>query len=240
MVPGLLIFDFDGTLYRGDDPFRRYAEIISRSMTPDNAKVYLDHVQRHLDGEAGMVAGDNWEAVVGLAKRWLSDRERWQEAFLETRVFMMSDACQLEVPQDLVELLVYARGKVLLAVASNSPEAAAEPLLNKLGLFSYFDRVVSDAHKPDGLLTLVDQWLPSLDPGCIFSVGDNYANDIAPGLGRGWKTAHISPHGHFPGPADVRGRRLEEVLPTIRAWVDEVGRSDHVAAFQTKAVQSHG
>ena len=148
MAVGLLLFDFDGTLYRGDDPFRRYAEIISRSMAPDDARAYLDHVHRHLDGETGVVAGDNWEAVVGLAKRWLADREQWQDAFLETRVFMMSDACRLEVPEALVDFLAYARGKVLLAVASNSPKAAAEPLLNKLGLVPYFDRVVSDAGKP--------------------------------------------------------------------------------------------
>jgi len=240
VAEGLVLFDFDGTLYRGDDPFVRYAEIISRSMSAENAQTYLNHVGRHLNGEPGVVAGDNWEAVVGLAKRWLPDRERWQEAFLETRVYMMSDACHLEVPDALFELLTYARGKVRLAVASNSPKAAAEPLLDKLGLSSYFDRIISDAGKPAGLLALVDEWLPDLPPEGIFSVGDNYSNDIAPGRGRGWKTAHISPHAHFPGPADVQARTLEEVLPTIREWIDRRPVQSSLVRARTEGRNPHG
>ena len=221
MASGLLLFDFDGTLYRGNDPFRRYAEIISRSMRSQDAERYLGQVNRHLAGEAEFIAGDNWEAVVGLAKEWLPDQGRWQDAFMETRAYMMSGACQLEVPDGLDDLLAYARGKVALIVASNSPKAAAEPLLEKLGLARYFDRVVSDAGKPQGLVALVEEWPEPVKPQRVFSVGDNYLNDIAPGVARGWKTAHISPHGYFPGPADVRGRVLEDVLPAIRAWVDE-------------------
>lgn len=219
MVRKLLIFDFDGTLYRGDEPFRWYAHCISQFMEAGQASEYLKLVDRHLDGESGVVAGDNWEAVVALAKRWVPEGDRWQEAFLTTRAYMMSDACPLEVPEGLSELLAYAAGKVRLVVASNSPKQAAEPLLDKLRLSPYFDAIVSDAGKPTGLLRLGEKWGSHLGADQIFCVGDNYTNDIAPGLALGWKTAHISPHRYFPGPADFQVQRLEEVIPAIRSWI---------------------
>lgn len=189
-------------------------------MSAGQAREYLNLVDRHLDGESGVVAGDNWEAVVALAKRWVPDGDRWQEAFLATRAYMMSDACPLEVPEGLPELLAYADDKVHLVVASNSPKQAAEPLLDKLRLSQYFDAIVSDAGKPKGLLRLGQQWGANLATDQIFCVGDNYTNDIAPVLALGWKTAHISPHRYFPGPADFQIQRLEEVIPAIQSWID--------------------
>jgi FMN phosphatase YigB (HAD superfamily) len=220
---GLLLFDFDGTLYRGDAPFRCYAEIISRSMNPEDGQAYLTRVERHLAGEPGVVSGDNWEAVVGLAKRWLPESSRWQEAFLETRAFMLTDAARLEVPEGLTELLREARSHVVVAVASNSPEEAVEPLMDKLGLSQYFDKIVWSAGKPEGLVEVAKAVHSPSGPTAIMSVGDNYANDIQPGRKLGWTTAHISPHAYFPGPADYCGRRLEDVMPGIRDWMARLG-----------------
>jgi FMN phosphatase YigB (HAD superfamily) len=221
-VHGLVVFDLDGTLYRGDAPFRFYAETIARSMRPEDRMPYLDKVRRHLDGEAGVVAADNWEAVVTLAGEM--EAERIVEAFRATRAFMMTDECPLEVPEGLVALLRDAGGRVVRAVASNSPEDAAVPLLGKLGLTGYFDVVRHSAGKPDGLLLFADEIIAAwkLPPTRVMSVGDHYRNDIAPARARGWVTAHISPRGYHPGPADYTGRRLEDVLPGIRAWIDDV------------------
>ncbi len=222
-MDGVLLLDFDGTLYRGDAPYQRYSEILARSMSAPDAAAYRDLVERHLRGEAGVVAGDNWEAVVLLARRFLPNDDRWQDAFLETRAYMLGPECHLEVPNALPALLADARGKVHVVVASNSPEAAVRPLLAKLGLLPYCDCIVPEAGKPEGLVALADAILRPEDPTRIFTVGDNYVNDIAPGLKRGWKTGHISPHGYFPGPADFRGRRLEDVLPGVRRWLNEIG-----------------
>jgi FMN phosphatase YigB (HAD superfamily) len=223
-VRALLLFDFDGTLYRGDAPFRFYAECIARHMVEPDRAGYLARVERHLQGEDGVVAADNWEAVVKLAA--IDDPDLLNGAFLETRTFMMSADCPLEVPEGLVEVLEGAKGRVLRAVASNSPEAAAIPLLKKLGLLHHFDAIRHSAAKPVGLTVFADQLIAThgLSPALVMSVGDHYRNDIEPARARGWVTVHISPRGYHPGPAAHQGRRLEDVLPAIQAWVDEVSR----------------
>lgn len=216
----LLLFDFDGTLYRGDDPFRFYAQAMAKHMTPEDGARYLAQVSAHLGGDSSVVAGDNWEAVVKLAEPIIPDHDVWQAAFLETREFMMSSECQLEVSPLLLDFLRQVRHRVAVVVASNSPEQAALPLMEKLGLTPYFDRIFSQANKPLGLVTIVNQVMDGkpFAPEQVYSVGDNYKNDIEPAVERGWLTAHISPHGYFPGPSTVRGRSIEEVLPDVAAW----------------------
>ena len=216
----LLLFDFDGTLYRGDDPFRYYAKTIAKHMAPEDRARYEKLVTAHLQGHAGVVAGDNWEAVVKLAEPYVPDHEVWQQSFLETREYMMSPDCRLEVPAALIDFLPQVRAKVHVVVASNSPENAARPLMEKLGLITYFDRIYSQANKPEGLIALVEEIMGTrdFDPLLVYSVGDNYLNDIAPAVQRGWLTAHISPHEYFPGPSTIHARNLEDVLPHVTKW----------------------
>jgi FMN phosphatase YigB (HAD superfamily) len=220
---GLILFDFDGTLYRGDAPFRYYAQVLARHMAPADSDRYLSLVEAHLQGVTGIVAGDNWEAVVGLAEPYLADEALWQGAFLETRVFMHGDDCELEVPEVLRTFLQDSHGKVTLACASNSPPEAAIPLMKRLGIYDYFDHVAPSANKPDGLLPYAqDLWGGDLVPERTLSVGDNYKNDIAPALEAGCATAHISPHGYFPGASTAHGHTMEDVMPYIRSWVNNL------------------
>jgi FMN phosphatase YigB (HAD superfamily) len=225
-VTGLVLFDFDGTLYRGDAPFRFYAEVIARYMDDKDRRHYLELVDAHLNGTAGIVAGDNWEAVVMLATPYLPNPDSLQEAFLETRVYMNDGDCPLEVAPELRQFLAEYRGRVKLACASNSPPEAAETLLKRLDLYDCFDQVFSSAGKPDGLLAVAQAaWDGPIVPEHTMSVGDNYKNDIAPAWEAGWATAHISPHGYFPGPSTVHGYTIEEILPFLKDWVDALQRS---------------
>lgn len=217
----LLLFDFDGTLYRGDDPFWFYARTISEHMDEKTRTHYLHLVEEHLNGK-GVVAGDNWEAVVKLAAPIIPDRSIWQATFLATRDFMMTSECHLEVPPPLLNLLRLARQRVMIVAASNSPPESTIPLMGKLGLAPYFDHIYAAAHKPQGLVDIVTKLKgEDFDPHQVFSIGDNYLNDIAPCVEKGWLTVHISPHGYFPGPCSVKARSIEEVLPTLEAWVVE-------------------
>lgn len=222
-MDGLAIFDLDGTLYRGDAPFQFFAETLAQHLSSDDGPCYLEQVKRHLTGEPGLVAGDNWEAVVQLAMPFVTREESYQEAFSRTRQFMLSDSCVLRVPELLRQFLHRAKGQVLLAVATNSPAEVAFPLLKKLDLVNSFDIVRTQAGKPEGLVRLVEevglqQHWPT---GRVMSIGDNYRNDIWPGVDRGWTTAHISPRGYFPGPATFRGRVIEEILPSAANWIEE-------------------
>ena len=220
----LLLFDFDGTLYRGDDPFRFYARAIAARMSGPDRRNYLEAVDAHLIGTRTVEAGDHWEALVSLAQPMIQDPNLLQEAFMETRGYMMTDACQLEVPRDLVTFLTDIKGRVILAVASNSPDQAARPLLDKLGLTPFFDWIRPQAQKPGGLIPLVTEIFGGDNAkaaGSVFSVGVNYRNDIAPAQEKGWLTAYISPYGYRPGPSTVVGGQIEDVLPDLRRWIME-------------------
>ncbi len=217
----LIIFDLDGTLYRGDDPFREYARVVARALDPAVAAQYLADVDAHLRGEGGIVAGDNWEAVVELARPRLEDDRVWKNAFGDIREYMLSDGCVLEVPDGLPEFIRAARAQATVICLSNSHEDSALPVLQRLGLAGAFDEVIAGAGKPAGLLAAANRLRDGDLGGAVLSVGDNYANDIAPALNQGWHTAHISPRGYFPGPSTYRGYTVEMILPDLRHWLEE-------------------
>ncbi len=222
--PRLLIFDFDGTLYRGDEPYRYYAQQVGQLLPPDIAQAYLAKVQAHLDGEELVAAADNWEAVVQLMEPFgqTLDPQMWQEAFMATRRYMLEDRCPLVIPEGLSGFLAEARPLATLALASNSPYEAAVPLLRRLNLDASFDVIKTQAGKPAGLVAAAKEIMGAqYDPARVMSIGDHYSNDIAPGVQAGWATGHISPRGVFPGPATFRGTTLEEILPQAKIWLQK-------------------
>ena len=143
---------------------------------------------------------------------------------MRTRAYMMTDDCRLEVPSTLRPFLVRVRQRVLVALASNSPKEACVPLLEKLGLGDAFDAIRPGAHKPVGLLPIIDELMMrfSIPAGRVLSIGDHYVNDIAPAREAGYRTAYITPTDYLPGPVDIAGRQLEDVLPAVEAWVDSL------------------
>lgn len=220
----ILVFDFDGTLYRGDRPFRIWAEAMAKSMSVAAQTAFLNHVERFLDGDMPIpfVQGDNWEAMVSIAEPYVEDHASWEKAFWDARHYMLAHPQSVEVPDALRDFLRWARGRATLVLASNSPELALWPLLQGLCLKDAFHRIVPSAGKPAGL-TQVPGEEGTANPGRCLSIGDNYRNDIAPAVKAGWRTAHISPRGIFPGPATWKGRTVEEVLPAVVGWLHEAG-----------------
>lgn len=224
MALGLILFDFDGTLYRGDEPFRIYARELAAYLPPQQRDAYLEQVSQHLNGVQRVAAGDNWEAVAKLVGSHPIEDEGWTTAFSKTRQRMMDKTCALEVPLGLPEFLQEMKGRVRLGCATNSPWEAAVPLLTRLGIAEYFDAIIPSAHKPQGLMKAAQQcWGGPVDAARALSVGDNYGNDIAPAVQSGWSTAYISPWGDKAGPCTFFGTSLEELLPTLREWVDGLG-----------------
>ncbi len=221
----VIIFDLDGTLYRGDAPYWYYAEQVSRFLPSEVGQAYLKRVKDHLTGKQPVEASDNWEAVVRLMEPFgeTLDPDQWQDAFMATRRYMLSGQCPLELPFGLKPFLHDLKGQVILAVASNSPDEAAWPLLEQLGLTELFDVIKTAAGKPEGLVTLVSEIThDDYAPDQIFSIGDHYNNDIVPGIQHGWITGHISPRRIFPGPATYQVTALEELYSPIQTWVQRI------------------
>lgn len=215
----LIIFDLDGTLYSGDAPYRWYAENIASYMDHESRSQYLSQVEGHLRGERGIVAGDNWEAVVQLATPFIVEDSEWMRAFQKTRERMLSAAEDLIVPKTLRNFLKTWHDRLTLACATNSPEDVALPLLDRLDLTHGFHHLATEAGKPNGLLDLAERlWGGPPQPTRTVSVGDNYLNDIAPANAAGWTTVHVSPRGYFPGPSTLQVQTIEEALPFLHQW----------------------
>jgi FMN phosphatase YigB (HAD superfamily) len=246
--PLLLIVDLDGTVYRGDAPVRRYAELISGVLPAAEAPGYLAAVNRYLafgpaaastsedtvEAAALREAVDGWGAAAGLAARCHAVPEYVTEAaFARARRWMVTPACPVEVVQPLLEAVAELRAEADACLVTNTGAEEIDHFLDRIGIEGCFDDVVTGADKPDGLRRLLHARLgPDLRqrPWRAFSVGDHYRNDIEPAAEIGAGCGYIDRYGRADGPATVTAAMAEDVLPTLRAWArdpEAVARGGH-------------
>ncbi len=240
---GLLVLDFDGTLWRGNQPLEHYAAIAARGLAPAERAPYLAQVQAFLDGLRWEVVGtaeppdDGWTAVARFAEARGATPDLLRAAFLETRERIAAGAFRLEVPAGLPEFLAWSRRWCAIALATNSPASSVGPVIEQLGLGHLLDDVATGAAKPGALVGLVEGWLGRFEASRerVMSVGDHYQNDIEPAARAGWFTAYITPWRWVPGPCSIVGTTLEEVLPGLREWVAAVVAADGPPAVDPRA-----
>ncbi|HEX4788000.1 MAG TPA: HAD family hydrolase [Actinospica sp.] len=237
MTELLLVVDFDGTVYRGDEPARRYARRIAATLPPGAAERYLDAFERYVaEGVAAALtstdaveaaalrdAVDPWGVAMHLAARCHDvPAAVLEDAFAGARRDMLDPSCELEVVAPLVRELTRLRGAVRVLLATNSPRAGLAPLLDRLGVAGAFDAVLPGADKPAGLRLLLRRELgPDLRtrPWRLFSLGDHYPNEIAPAVEIGAAAGYIDRFGRADGPATASAPVVEQLLPAIHAWV---------------------
>jgi FMN phosphatase YigB (HAD superfamily) len=233
----LLVVDFDGTVYRGDAPARRYARRVASALAAADAERYLGAFERYIrfgvaaaaspetdavDAPALRASVDQWGAAANLARlRGIGD-EVLEPAFAETRREMLDPSCELEVVGALVDTLRALRGAVRVVLVTNSPRQDLEALLGRLGVADAFDEVVPGADKPAGLRRLLRRELgaDATDrPWRVFSLGDHHPNEIAPAVEIGAAAGYIDRFGRADGPATASAPVVEKLLPAIHAWV---------------------
>jgi len=245
----LLVVDFDGTVYRGDEPVRRYARRISASLPPEQAERYLDVFERYLaegvaaarrstdtvEAAALRESIDHWGAAQNLAWRCFgASADAVEAAFRQTREDMLDPSCELEVVTPLIRELTALRGAARVVLATNSPRPGLQALLDRMGVAGAFDDVLPSAAKPDGLRRLLQRELGEdllVRPWRLFSLGDHYYNDLAPAVEIGGAAGYIDRFGRADGPATAHAPVVERLLPAIHAWVAQP-RSAAVAAAE--------
>jgi len=220
----VLVWDLDGTLYRGTAACRHYARGIAASLGDDRRDAYLEAIDRFLAGGGGIDAADGWEAAVLLADGPRGASRAFADAFAQTRAFMLTEECGLEVPDGLPALLERVSGDARRVLVTNTPAFGVTPLLQRLGLLGLLDEIVCDAAKPERLprrLSALAE-IYELPSDAVLSIGDHFVNEIEPALAAGCATAYVDPFGVGPrGKATIEGTRLEEMLDAIEAWVGE-------------------
>lgn len=224
----VLVFDLDGTLYRSAAACLHYAQGIAETLDPGARTAYLEAVEKFLRAEGGIDASDGWEAAVLLAGGARGASRAFAEPFSRTREYMLSDACDLEVPVGLVELLERVAGTTRRVLVSNTPSFGVMPLLARLGLTTLFDEIVCDAAKPNRFAERLCAYaqVEGVPARSVLSIGDHFVNDIAPALAAGCASAYIDPFGVGPhGEADFEAPRFEDLLDQIDAWLTEPARA---------------
>ncbi len=224
----LVVMDLDGTLYRGSAPYRYYAELVSRSLPPDERERYLLALERFLAGEQPAAAADGWEAATVLAGGTTGGAAVFREEFLQARAFMLGAGCELEIPKGMTTFLERARTVGRLVVATNTPGPYVFPLLERLGLGTYFDEVCCMAEKPGRFRSWLGAWakLYGIPAWAVLSVGDHFANDIAPALEGGCAAGYLDPFKVGPrGLATFEGPDFETLRAPLMEWLESMAKT---------------
>ena len=208
----VLIFDFDGTVALGEGPVLAYANAVMRRA--GLAPAFVDEIAQrlaHAESEGGAV--DGYDLVRVRAEHVGVDADTLAGAYLDSRALLGTAAAAVVAPAGLVDLLEETTAERILL--TNAPAVRLTETLAGLGLEGRFDRIVTDAGKPDGFDALLDE----IGDRPVLSVGDIWRNDLAPAHARGHATALV---GGFVDPAATptyRAPRLEGLLDDLRHWV---------------------
>ncbi|GEB46432.1 hypothetical protein MTE01_23770 [Microbacterium testaceum] len=208
----VLIFDFDGTVAVGDGPLLAYARAVA--VHTASADDFVSAVAAHLAAPTDDVI-DGYDAVRRVALEAGVDDDDLASAYALSRTQLGSVDAPVSTARGLADFLADVDAERLLV--TNAPATRLDEALAAMGLDGLFDRIVTDASKPAGLETLLDD----LDDGiCVLAVGDVWRNDLAPAHARGLDTALVGGYADAAAAPTFRADTLDELLPALAAWVD--------------------
>lgn len=223
----ILVLDLDGTLAVGDAPVLGYARAIE-SLAPqaDGLTVAVEAFLEDPHGDPRLrSAQDGYQAVAALCATFGVDDELRDRAYSVSRTALDVDLGDVRAPQGLAEALAALDAHLVLI--TNSPRAGLNALLAHLGVTDLVAEVHPDARKPAGMGPLLGAVLHehglTSEPFRLMSVGDIWANDLAPALELGCASAYVDPFDRHQGPAHVRARTLPELYPALRDWARDPG-----------------
>lgn len=222
----LLLLDFDGTVAVGHGPVRAYARAAVAQLPAVDQRAVLRQVDAGLaafDGDGSGPGGaplDGYDLVRMLAEEHGVGPHALSAAYLASRHALATDQAPISAPPGLADLLAELRTDTTVVLATNAPDIRIREALRVLGLGGLIDRVAPDATKPGGMDLLLDSLrVAPAGPVRVLSIGDVWANDLAPVAARGHATALIS---RCP-PPEARplyvGPDMPSLYPVLRDWV---------------------
>jgi FMN phosphatase YigB (HAD superfamily) len=222
----VLVLDFDGTAYRGDEPIMGYAGAVAARLDPGAGTRMVAMAQQFCatgtvpPGATSRQPEDGWDAVGLLATGLGMPPRPLRDAFDRARSDLVAGRYRIEAPGGLAEMLRRCRDGAgcRVVLASNSPQDSVTPVLIRLGLLGEFDAVVAGAGKPDGLLAAAETVAAGVAATDVLSVGDHYVNDIAPAAAAGAATGYLNPYRLGGRSATFSAPALEQMYPDIRRW----------------------
>lgn len=240
----VLLFDFDGTVSLGDEPVIAYARHLDEEAASASGLItrvvsrFLQSDGRVTDALEGVTDADplflglhvvdgsidGYSAAERLATLIGMPAERVDAAYRASREDLADGLISTHAPEGFGSFLAAFPESAHRVLVSNSPANGLTEQLDKLGLSRSFDEVVTDANKPSGLTAIAERIIGEhgVSVDRLVSVGDTWANDLAPVAALGGATALIDrmpvPTGAQP---TVRAPHIEELYP----WLLERSRS---------------
>jgi FMN phosphatase YigB (HAD superfamily) len=225
----VLVFDFDGTVSLGHGPVRSYARMIAGSLPARQGVEFLGSFEARLGSPRSTVGTntpiDDYDLVRLLSDAYDVPVGVRSSAYLSSRLELASAAAPVMAPNGLAPFLAGARSKAHLVLATNAPSIRIEEALASLGLSESFDTVHTSVGKPAGFGPLLDELLALLPKGTdaaagLLSIGDVWANDLAPAHDRGAATALVGRASPADATPTFRAHHLYELYPALQAWLD--------------------
>ncbi|GAA1320096.1 HAD family hydrolase [Leucobacter albus] len=212
----VLIFDFDGTVSLGPGPVRAYATAVAE--LGGGGSALTADIDRRLQRDAGRSL-DGYEIVREVALAHGVGEQQLSRGYLASRELLATPAAPVEVPSGLETFLRGARAERILL--TNAPRTRIDAALAALGLAGAFDRVITDAGKPAGLVALLEELDATGERRRVLSIGDVWRNDLAPAHDRGHTTALVG--GLLPVDAtpDFAAETVTDLLPDFRRWLSD-------------------
>ncbi|MGI0521389.1 HAD family hydrolase [Microbacterium maritypicum] len=207
----ILLFDFDGTIALGDGPVLAYAHQVAAGLGDDGT--FLDDVRAILAAADGD-ALDGYDAVRRVAETRGADARLLSAAYLASRAQLGTADAPIAAPDGLAGFLAGVDAERILV--TNAPAIRIVDALGTLGLRGLFDRIVTDAGKPQGLEAVLDD-LPV--DARVLSIGDIWHNDLAPAHARGQATALIGGFSDPDATPTFRAAEFSTLVPQLEAWL---------------------
>lgn len=228
-----LLFDFDGTVALGNGPLLAYARSVADRLPGGEEGEFLDEIDRALAAPAsGLV--DGYDLVRFVAEQHGIRASALQDAYRASRTLLATPAAPVVAPARLAEFLDEHRLLARAVLATNAPATRIEEALNVLGVARSFDEIHTEVGKPHGLGALIETLLAD---GPVLSIGDIWANDLAPAQERGATTALVAAAGFVPADATptFRAERLDELYDDIAAWLAKPSSDSRFIPLNRKA-----
>jgi FMN phosphatase YigB (HAD superfamily) len=255
----VLLLDFDGTVAVGHGPVLAYARSASAGLAPAAAAAFRAEVTAAVealgdpasaDRRAGGAAHstdallplDGYDLVRVLAERHGIGPLALSAAYLASRHALGTADAPVSAPLGLVAVLAELRTEARVVLATNAPDIRLRETLADLGLLGLLDAVLTDVGKPAGMPLVLDR-LGAAPCGTgdgvrVLSIGDVWANDLAPVAARGHATALVSRRPPPEARATWTVPALPDLYPALRDWVR--GRTDRTTDHPTQhPVEQH-
>lgn len=244
------MLDFDGTVCLGDDPVYLYAEEASRRAGVDltvGLAGFLSTGVLSVEGAdaAPFAVEDGYQAIHVLGGLAGLERDDLRASYRASRARVDVGEGEMHTPDGFTGFLDEVRSAgTRVVLVTNAPLLGAERWLAAHDVARRLDAIVPDAGKPVRMPAVLDALLEEAgaedEPELLASVGDVYANDIAPAVARGARAAHIDRFARVPGPATWRAPTFVELYEPLLAWATAGGAEVFTAASPERVPQGSG